>query len=398
MTVTEHKDPLGALPYGDLPHDGSPYVDGVLPAGLDGTFVQAGPHPAASARPYLVTGRALISGVRLGGGTARWHKATEGSGGERLGQPPGPAIWNRAEGPADPPLDGPSRASVAPPLRDREGDWHTIATYPGLDVAEHLVIGPGGGVRAARPFVLDGAPLMRAVALTERFVVVFDLPVTYRRAAALVGTGSPYRWRSGRPARIGLLPRRAAGPAEPVWFPVSPCFVSQAVNAYESGHRVVVDAVRHDRAFDTPSGDLGGVSQAHRWTLDLSTGTAGERPLTGPVESAGVDTRLAGREHQLIFGCAGGGRAIVGHDLAAEVTQVRELGPGRRAGRPVFVPRGVAEGDGWLLVMTQDAARHRSELLVLDALNLAGRPEAVVRLPVVLPAAHHTTWVPAHHR
>ncbi|MEV7971520.1 carotenoid oxygenase family protein, partial [Sphaerisporangium sp. NPDC088356] len=83
---------------------------------------------------------------------------------------------------------------------------------------------------------------------------------------------------------------------------------------------------------------------------------------------------------------------------AAGTTQVRELGPGWRAGRPVFVPRGIAEGDGWIVVLARNAALGRSELLVLDALNLTGRPEAVVHIPTTLPDARHTTWVPARDR
>ncbi|WP_424533039.1 carotenoid oxygenase family protein [Sphaerisporangium viridialbum] len=388
MTVTEHVDPLNS---GRLPDDEPLPVDGVLPLGLDGTFLSACAPPAGS----HVSAGALLSGVRLGGGTARWHRAT----GEPGGRPPGPAIWIRPTGPAEPPPDGPCRASVAPPVRDHAAaEWHTVATYPGLDLAEHLVIGPDGRVLGSRPFALDGAPLMRAVALTDRFVVVFDLPVTYRRAAAMIGEGSPYRWQHGRRARIGLLPRRAGGEAEPLWFPIDPCFVTESVNAHDDGGRVVVDAVRIARAYDTPSwtpGDAAGSSRVHRWTLDLASGTAHERELTGALDQASVDSRRAGSRHQLIFGRAPGGRALVGNDLAADTTQVRALAPGWRAGRPVFVPRGIAEGDGWILVLVRNAALRRAELLVLDALNLTGRPEAVVHLPGTLPDAGHTTWVPA---
>ena len=132
-----------------------------------------------------------------------------------------------------------------------------------------------------------------------------------------------------------------------------------------------------------------------RWTLDPARGLVAERPLTGPLAAATVDPRRAGLRHQLIVGATPGGRALAGHDLAAGTIQVRELGPGLRAGRPVFVPRGRAEGDGWIVVLAQDTARRRAELLVLDALNLTGRPQAVVRLPQTLPAARHTAWVGA---
>ncbi|GAA3820969.1 carotenoid oxygenase family protein [Sphaerisporangium flaviroseum] len=395
MTVAEHIDPATGLASGRTPHDGPLRVDGLLPLGLDGVLVLTGPRPGGPARPYGSAGPSSLSGVRLGGGTARWHRAAaEKLDGHPLVQARGSALWSRPAGPSP---DGPCAASVALPVQDRAaGEWHTVATYPGLDLAEHLVIGPDGGVRDWRPFALDGAPLMQAVALTERFVVVFDLPVTYRRAAAMVGAASPYRWQRDRPARIGLLPRHGGG--EPQWFPIAPCFVSHAVNAYDDGGSVVVDAVRHDRAFDASTRDRDGATgspRVHRWTLDIAGGTARERELTGPLDLASADPRRTGLRHQLIFGRDPGGRALIGHDLAAESTQVRELGPGWRAGRPVFVPRGVAEGDGWIVALATNAALGMSELLVLDAMNLAGRPQAVVHLPVIPPAAQHTTWVPA---
>ncbi|WP_248963238.1 carotenoid oxygenase family protein [Sphaerisporangium perillae] len=393
MTVAEHTDPIAAP--GRLPHDEPPVVDGAIPPGLTGALVLTCAHPAGNAG--LAPRSALLCGVRFGGGTARWLRAA-GPGEGLPGRAAGAATWLRSAGPAIP--GAPGGASVAPPAGDHIGaEWHTVASYPGLDVAEHLVIGPDGAVRDARPFALEGAPLMSAVALTERFVVVFDLPVTHHRAAAMLGSALPYRWRPGRPGRIGLLPRAAHDPSGPRWFPIDPCYVFEAVNAYDDRGRVVVDAVRHDRAFDTPSFDPGrdaGPARVHRWILDLASGTAAERLLIDTVEAASVDPRRAGRRHQLLFGRLAGKRAIAGRDLAAGTTQVREAGPGRRAGRPVFVPRDTGvEGDGWIMVFTRDLAQRRSELLVLDALNLTGPPQAVVHLPAALPAARHTAWLAA---
>ncbi|MFF5210464.1 carotenoid oxygenase family protein [Streptosporangium sp. NPDC000396] len=396
MTVTGHVNPIATPRH--LPHNEPLPVDGVLPHDLDGALVQVSPHPGRSGQSHTTVGPALLSGVRLGGGIARWHRTTAK---ETGGHPPawaiGSAPWTRTTGAADPSPDGPCRVSVAPPVKDRStSEWHTVATYPGLDWAEHLIMGPDGGIREARPFGLGGAPLMHAVALTERFVVVFDLPVTYRRAAAMVGTGFPYRWQQDRPARIGLLPRQPGGEEEPRWFPVAPCYVSHSVNAYEEGDRVIVDAVRHDRAFDTPSwteAGAAGSSRVHRWTLDLDSGAAYERPLADSLALASVDPRRAGRGHELMFGCSPDGNALIGHDLAAATVQVRKLDPGWQADQPVFVPRGRAEGDGWIVALTRNAAQRRSELLVLDALHLTGRPQAVVHLPIIPPTARHTMWM-----
>ena len=58
------------------------------------------------------------------------------------------------------------------------------------------------------------------------------------------------------------------------------------------------------------------------------------------------------------------------------------------------MPRGAAEGDGWLLTVAWRAAEARSELLVLDAGDVAAGPIATVMLPGRVPHGFHGTWVP----
>ncbi|MEV6986780.1 carotenoid oxygenase family protein [Sphaerisporangium sp. NPDC051017] len=386
MTVTEHAVPtVPAAAPARLPHDEPLRIDGVIPAELDGAFVQASPHP--------VGGDAILSGVRFSGGTARRLRTSSE---DMPPLPPAPAMLIST---AEKGWKGTGRSSVAPPVEDRvSGEWHTVATYPGYDHAVHLVLGPEGEVRAARPLALEGAPLMSAVALTERYVVVFDLPVVHDRATALVGSRFPYRWRPDRPARLGLLPRRPGG--APLWFAIDACHVSRVVNAYDDGGRVVVEGVRHDRAYAGGTDGMNGASAdeahvaVHRWTLDPATGRASERPLVDGLSAATVDARRAGRRHHLLFGVTAGGRALAAHDLAADSAQVREPAPGWTADRPVFVARGLGEGNGWIMAVTRNAALGRAALLVLDALNLSGAPQAVIHLPSMPPGAQ-VSWAAA---
>jgi carotenoid cleavage dioxygenase len=298
---------------------------------------------------------------------------------------------------------------MARPVHDQPtGVWHTIATYSGLDYAEHLVAADDGTILRADPFPLAGAPLIQGIALTDRYVVVLDLPVVYSRAAALIGLRFPYRWQPDRPARIGLLPRHA-GAASPRWFPVDPCYVHQVANAYEDGDRVVLDAVRHDRAFDPTHTDLARPPRTYRWTLDLTTGAVSEGELSrcstlqaglrpGALDTATVDQRVRGRRHRYLYGTVSGpsGDALVCRDLATRRSQVHPLGAGMQAGPLVFVPRTPdhgAEGAGWLLALVEDTREARSAVLVVDALDLAGPPQAVVHIPVAMSQSGHATWL-----
>lgn len=354
-------------------------VSGTIPAELRGSLLRSVRHPARD-------GELLESGIRLDGGVARWYRRASAP---AAALPAGSATQLRCGGQGP---DEVGSVAVARPAGDPSTRlWHTVATYPGLDHAEHLWIDPDGGVRHAEPFALPGAPLMHTVATTARFLVVFDLPVTHQPAAELIGARFPYAWQEGRPARVGLLDRWGGSPR---WFEVAPCYVFNAVNAYDDGDRVIVDVIRHERAFASTDA----APTLWRWTLDLITGTATESRLSPmPHEFPEVDPRVRGRKHRFVY--SAGPAGVLRHDVVRGGTRVRELTDGCGASQPVFIPKPgtSAEGVGWLLVVVHDYAAARSDLLILNAEDLAGPPVATVHLPVRLPESVHTRWHAAPH-
>jgi len=86
--------------------------------------------------------------------------------------------------------------------------------------------------------------------------------------------------------------------------------------------------------------------------------------------------------------------AIVHVDHKTGARQRYELPAGDAASEPVFVPRSAdaAEGDGWLLLTAYRAAEHRSDLLVLDAGDVARGPVATVQLSHRVPFGFHGNW------
>lgn len=66
-------------------------------------------------------------------------------------------------------------------------------------------------------------PRMHDFALTEKYVVLYDLPATFNPDAAEAGR-FPYVWNPAHEARVGLLSREDSS-REPRWFTVEPCFV-----------------------------------------------------------------------------------------------------------------------------------------------------------------------------
>lgn len=86
-------------------------------------------------------------------------------------------------------------------------------------------------------------------------------------------------------------------------------------------------------------------------------------------------------------------QAILKLDLATGEKQLWSAAPTGFAGEPVFVPRPHATGedDGWLLALFFDAKRERSQLVILDAQNLA-EPIARLHLQHHVPYGLHGTF------
>src|SRR5262245_53014824 len=72
-----------------------------------------------------------------------------------------------------------------------------------------------------------------------------------------------------------------------------------------------------------------------------------------------------------------------------EAYEVRMLDPWDAAGEPAFVPRAAdaPEGDGYIISVVYRAATNSSELLILNAQDIAGEPAAALKVPRRVPLA-----------
>lgn len=457
-------------------------VTGTLPDHLDGRYLRIGPNPIHEQGEHFhwFLGEGMVHGVHLRDGRAQWYRnrwVRSADVAATLGEPvrgtPGSADFAAntnvlehagrtlalVEGGSPPyelthdldtvgPCDFggtlPSRPGrpgySAHPHEDPEtGELHAISySWMRGNRVDYSVLDPSGRIRRSVDITVHGSPMIHDFALTERHVVVLDLPVTFdvaeatadvpRVARPLVrgllgrivgrnpvpepmiarvargGSGGapslPYRWNSDYPARIGVLPRDADGDAIR-WFDIDPCFVFHTLNAYDDGDTVVVDVVKHPRMFATVlDGPDEGPTVLSRFTLDLATGRAHERGFDQrSQEFPRHDERLTGRRHRYgwAVGFEGGrtGDVVLRHDLDAGRTDVRRLGDGLEASEFCFVPTpgGTAEDDGVLLGYVFDHGEGRSHLRVLDAASL--EDVAAVHLPGRVPAGFHGNWAPS---
>ena len=223
----------------------------------------------------------------------------------------------------------------------------------------------------------------------------------------------PYGWDDSYGARLGVMPLDR--PGEVRWFDVDPAYVFHVGNAHtDAAGRVVLDAARyapadavamwdglgHDPAGHAAAAAATGAARLHRWVLDPATGAVTETPLADrPVEFPTVDDERVGRDARYRYAVTDTGDAagIVKFD-ARDGRGHRARGRGRdrrRRGRvrPECRGRPRAEDDGWLLTITTRRDGSASQLLVLDATDVAGRPVAAVTLPRGVPSGFHGSWI-----
>jgi carotenoid cleavage dioxygenase len=416
-------------------------VTGSLPEALCGRYLRNGPNPLVPPEPatyHWFTGDGMVHGIKIRDGRAEWYRnryvrsaAVAGA----LGEPvrPGPVHANMdfasntnvighagrtfaiveagarpyeltdeldTVGPCDFGGTLPGGYTAHPKRDPISGELHAMSYFWGWgNFVQYTVIDAAGAVRKVVDVEVGGAVSVHDMSLTERFAVIYDLPVVFDAEAAMGGAGFPYRWDPEYQARVGLLERD--GTAEDVsWFDVEPCYVFHPMNAYEDGDTVVIDVVRHPRMFDTHRlGPDEGTPTLDRWTVDRAAGKIVEERLDDRgQEFPRVDERLVGRRHR--YGYAGAflerESALLKHDLQRHTSEVRHLPSDGGSSEAVFVPAGpdAAEDDGWVLSLVYDHDRDASDLLVLNASDFTGEPAAVVHLPQRVPFGFHGNWVP----
>ena len=419
-------------------------VEGELPLELEGRYLRNGPNPLGEVDPatyHWFTGDGMVHGIRLRGGKAEWYRArwvrsTRVS--ELLGEAPKPgerhafdnantnvigiggrtfAIVEAGARPVElsfeldtiehSDLGGtlPNGYTAHPKVDPVTGELHAISYHWAIPGLQYTVIGPDARVRHLETVEVDGGPMVHDCSITESWMVVYDLPVIFDLEAAMSGTGFPYGWKEGRPARLGLVPLSGRG-ADVRWFEIDPCYVFHPMNAFDDGDTVVIDLVRHPKMFDhNRLGPDEGAPTLWRYTLDLTTGRASATQLSDiPVEFPRVDERRVGRRHRLGYATqverpgdeSEFGGKLVRYDAARGEAELVDIGAGRRSGEWVMIPRtpDAAEDDGWLMSLVADESTKRSELVLLDAADPAAGPVARVHLPVTVPAGFHGNWVP----
>jgi carotenoid cleavage dioxygenase len=91
-----------------------------------------------------------------------------------------------------------------------------------------------------------------------------------------------------------------------------------------------------------------------------------------------------------------GGDSLFKHDLQSGIRRVHNFGPHRYAGEFVFVPAhaDAAEDEGWLIGLVINAIDETTDLMIIDARDFEGAPQASIHIPHRIPPGFHGNWLP----
>ena len=431
-------------------------VTGQVPAELSGRYLRNGPNPLGLDDPnyHWFVGAGMVHGVRLRDGRAEWYrnrwvrsKAVAAALGEQW--PGGPVHENLdfaanthviahggrtlatveagalpyelsyelgTIGPCDFGGTLPGGFAAHTRLDHRTGDLHAIAYFWAWDHVQHVVVNAAGTVTRTTDIAVPDGPMMHDFALTGRYVVLLDLPVTFSLDAVSAGKEMPYVWNPEHQARVGLLPRDGSPAVQ--WIEIAPCWVFHCLNAYDNDDgQVVLDLCQYDPSFDVSTlWSAHGPVTLDRWVIDPAAGTVTQQRLDDRwQEFPRVDDRVVSRAHRYGYSAVIGqvaravtaagdfaddafANAILKHDLDHGTVQAHEFGRDATVGEAVFAPASpdAAEDDGYVLAFAHNPERGAADLVILAAQDFTAEPVARIHLPARIPLGFHGSWIPDH--
>lgn len=258
---------------------------------------------------------------------------------------------------------------------------------------------------------IPGFAFLHDMAITPNYCIFFQNPVTLNPLPFFLGlrsAGQCIKFLPNQLTRVILIPRD--GSKEMKVLETKPCFVFHHANAWEENGEIYVDSICY-KSFpevepnaDFREVDFDSIPEGQLWRFKINL-------LQKNVEHKLVESRCCefptlhpnhvGKPYRYLYiGAAdiptGNAplQAILKIDWQTGERQIFSVAPRGFAGEPLFVPfpNWVNEDDGWLLMLMYDAAKHRSDVVILDARDLSKKPVARLHLKHHIPYGLHGSF------
>jgi 9-cis-epoxycarotenoid dioxygenase len=246
--------------------------------------------------------------------------------------------------------------------------------------------------------------MMHDFAITENFVVVPDQQVVFKLGEMIRG-GSPVVYDKEKVSRFGVLSKNALDASEMIWIDAPDCFCFHLWNAWEEPETdevVVIGSCMTpaDSIFNECDESLQSTLTEIR--LNLKTGKSTRKAIIKESEQVNLEAGMVnknklGRKTQFAFLALAepwpkvSGFAKV--DLFSGEVKKYIYGENRFGGEPLFLPNSDSENedDGYILTFVHDEKEWKSELQIVNAVNM--KLEASIQLPSRVPYGFHGTFI-----
>lgn len=304
---------------------------------------------------------------------------------------------------------------TAHPRRDdRTGDLWGFGVQPGPQSKISIYqVNAEGKLSTESQVTVSGFCFLHDFAYTPNYRIFIQNPVSFKPLPFIFGfatAGECIELRPNTPSQFLLIDRQGNLQT----LETDPCFVFHHCNAYEEGDEIIVDSVCYpdypklEPNTDFRNIDFDGVvaGQLYRFRINPKLGTVKrqlilERSCEFPV----VNPRCMGQKYRYAYIGAiakesGNAplQAIAKVDVETGKQEFHSFAPRGFISEPIFVPRDHhadhhgAEDDGWIMTLVFDAAHNRSDLVILDAQNIAGKPVATLHLKHHVPYGLHGSF------
>lgn len=283
-------------------------------------------------------------------------------------------------------------------------------------------IDPSGTVTSERKISAPYLSMVHDISLSQDHILIPVYGMTGSMERLKAGK-IHWGWDKTLPSYIGVVPRKGNGAVR--WFKGPEMAMIHVFSAMEEKGKLVLYAAVSDSnpfpffpavdgaPFDAPRSR----TTIRKYTMDLKgkSDTWQEERLFENCAGAlsRIDDRYQGRAFRYGFlGYADTTKPWdekLGGPMRGRVTnsygrfdfqtgKVDSLfaGPTHMLSEVCFAPRSpdAPEGDGWILGVANNAATHKSELIIGDTRDLAAGPVARVKLPFKAPGQIHGNWAP----
>ena len=276
-------------------------------------------------------------------------------------------------------------------------------------------IDAAGRLTSFPPVTLPAPVMNHDFVLTQRYLAFCLGPILVHPLKMLLGFASfdgALQWDGGRPTHILLVPRDGIG--APRWIETDAFFQFHFANGFDDGDDVVLDVTRYPdflvigdalRTYWHSKWSSRGMASLVRLRINPANGTVESRIFDSGTanEFPRIDPRRTAARHRYAYiannppvQTLGLQQLVTRIDLESGHTVSHDFRPHGYPGEPVFIPARPhgEEDDGWVVTLVFDAVAQKTDVVGLDARDLAARPLFVARLRHHVPFSLHGHFVP----